>query len=70
MADGDLGLDPLLLRILRCPCPRHSEVTPDPDAGELVCRRCGTGFPVRDGLPVMLLDEARPGPAGIGEAVE
>jgi hypothetical protein len=30
------------------------------------CRRCRTTFPVRDGIPVMLLDDATPGPHGIG----
>jgi hypothetical protein len=35
-------------------------------ATALVCTRCRTSFPIRDGIPVMLLDEATPGPGGIG----
>jgi uncharacterized protein YbaR (Trm112 family) len=59
-----MDLDPLLLEILACPCEHHAPVQPDQDA--LVCTRCRTSFPVRDGIPVMLLDEATPGPQGIG----
>ncbi|MEZ5117156.1 MAG: Trm112 family protein [Candidatus Nanopelagicales bacterium] len=63
---GPLGLDPALLEILACPCDRHAEVAADEVAGALVCTVCATSFPVRDGIPVMLLDEATPGPGGIG----
>jgi uncharacterized protein len=59
-----MDLDPLLLEILACPCEHHAPVQPAQDA--LVCTRCRTSFPVRDGIPVMLLDEATPGPQGIG----
>ncbi len=60
-------IDPRLLEILACPCPQHAPVEPDGDA--LSCTRCRTRFPVRDGIPVMLLDEAEPGPRGIGAEV-
>ena len=60
-------IDPRLLEILACPCPEHAPVEPAEDA--LVCTRCHTAFPVRDGIPVMLLDEAVPGPRGIGTPV-
>lgn len=61
-----VDIDPDLLAILACPCPQHAPVEP---AGEaLKCTICQTTFPVRDGIPVMLLDEATPGPAGIGGA--
>lgn len=53
----DLGVDPLLLELLRCPLPHHAVLRAE--AGELVCTECGAAFPVRDGLPVMLIDEAR-----------
>ena len=44
-----------LLEILACPLD-HSPVT---DATtHLVCTACGRRYPVRDGIPVMLLDEA------------
>ena len=60
-ASGPLGLDPQLLSILACPDTHHSPLTVDEEAGELVCSTCDRAFPVRDGIPVLLLDEARPG---------
>ncbi len=57
---GPLGLDPLLLEILACPDTHHTPLTVDEAASELVCPTCNRGFPVRDGIPVLLLDEARP----------
>ncbi|HEY0841062.1 MAG TPA: Trm112 family protein [Vulgatibacter sp.] len=33
------------------------------DEAELVCLSCAVAFPIRDGIPVMLVDEARPLPA-------
>ena len=65
-----MSIDPLLLEILACPCEHHAPVQPDvadlAGATALVCTRCRTSFPIRDGIPVMLLDEATPGPEGIG----
>jgi uncharacterized protein YbaR (Trm112 family) len=55
-----LGLDPLLLEILACPCEVHAALEVDADRRLLVCSSCRRGFPVRDGIPVMLLDEAVP----------
>jgi uncharacterized protein YbaR (Trm112 family) len=60
---GTLGLDPALLAILACPDTHHSPLTVDVDASELVCPTCSRAFPVRDGIPVLLLDEARQRPA-------
>jgi uncharacterized protein YbaR (Trm112 family) len=54
-----LGIDPALLAILACPDVHHSPLTVDVEAGELVCPTCSRAFPVRDGIPVLLLDEAR-----------
>ncbi|KAA2260937.1 Trm112 family protein [Solihabitans fulvus] len=55
-------LDPQLLEILACPCPEHAPLqvgTPeDAMADFLTCTSCGRAFPVRDGIPVLLLDEA------------
>ncbi len=62
-----MNLDPLLLEILACPCERHEPVRPDEARQALVCTYCATAFPVRDDIPVMLLDEAEPGPNGIGQ---
>lgn len=59
-------LDPVLLEVLACPAPDHAPLhagTPDdPDADALTCTSCGRVFPVRDGIPVLLLDEATGGP--------
>jgi uncharacterized protein YbaR (Trm112 family) len=56
---GPLGLDPELLAILACPDTHHSPLTVDEGASELLCTTCDRAFPVRDGIPVLLLDEAR-----------
>jgi uncharacterized protein YbaR (Trm112 family) len=56
---GPLGLDPVLLEILACPDSHHTRLEVDEQAGELVCPTCSRAFPVRDGIPVLLLDEAR-----------
>ena len=70
IADFDaLGVPRLLAEILACPCPHHVPVRPDVAASTLVCTRCQTTFPVRNGVPVMLLDDATAGPEGIGAAV-
>jgi uncharacterized protein len=51
-------LDPVLLDILVCPDCKGS-LTVDYDHEELICNRCGLIYPVRDDIPVMLVDEAR-----------
>lgn len=55
-------LDEQLLEILACPSEDHAPLTKgtgaDPDADALTCTACGREFPVRDGIPVLLLDEA------------
>ena len=56
---GPLGLDPALLAILACPDTHHSPLVVDEAASGLVCSNCDRAFPVRDGIPVLLLDEAR-----------
>lgn len=61
-------LDADLLEILACPCPAHASLrvgTPeDAHADYLTCTSCDRRFPVRDGIPVLLLDEAEGGPDG------
>jgi len=51
-----MNLDPALLQIIVCPaCRADLEVR----AEELVCTGCGLAYPVRDDIPVLLVDEAR-----------
>jgi uncharacterized protein YbaR (Trm112 family) len=58
-----MNLNPALLEIIVCPDCR-GDLTPDESAEELVCSACGLAYPVRDDIPVLLVDEARrPGPA-------
>ena len=53
-----MNLDPDLLEILACPdC--HASLRADDAASELVCTGCGLAYPVRDDIPVLLVDEAR-----------
>lgn len=52
-------LDPRLLEILVCPVTK-GPLTYDRAAGELVSRSAGLAYPVRDGIPIMLPEEARP----------
>lgn len=61
-----MQLDPMLLEVLRCPCEHHAPLTVDTAAEAVVCTQCETSFPVRNDIPVMLFDEATPGPHGIG----
>lgn len=60
-------LDARLLEILACPsCKSPLRVedalagAPEGVDGELVCTGCGLAYPVRDGIPVLLVDEGRP----------
>ncbi len=48
-------IDEELLEILACPACR-ADVREDGDA--LVCTSCHRRYPVRDGIPIMLVDEA------------
>ncbi|MEA3511363.1 MAG: Trm112 family protein [Actinomycetota bacterium] len=52
-------IDPTLLEIMQCPsCTGTLVERHEPPA--LVCANCGLQYPVRDGIPVMLIDEASP----------
>jgi uncharacterized protein YbaR (Trm112 family) len=50
-------IDPELRSLLVCPVD-HGELTDDEKARRLVCTVCGRRYPVRDGIPVMLVEEA------------
>jgi uncharacterized protein YbaR (Trm112 family) len=60
-------LEPRLLEVLACPCPQHAPLRvgrdADPRAEFLTCTACGRSFPVRDGIPVLLWEEAIPADA-------
>lgn len=56
-ADG--AIDPWLLERLVCPATR-TPLRYDAVAGELISDAAGLAYPVRDGVPVMLIEEARP----------
>jgi uncharacterized protein len=51
-------LDPRLLEILVCPLTK-SALRYDEQAQELISTQAGLAYPVRDGIPIMLVDEAR-----------
>ncbi len=52
-------IDPRLLAMLVCPVTRGN-LDYDRAAGELISRKAGLAYPVRDGIPIMLPEEARP----------
>jgi hypothetical protein len=62
-ADGAFAmtaaLDPRLLEILVCPQTKGPLVY-DREAGELISYKAGLAYPIRDGIPIMLPEEARP----------
>ena len=58
MSDEKSGIDPKLLEILVCPLTKGS-LTYDRDAQELVSEKAQLAYPIRDGIPIMLVDEAR-----------
>ena len=51
-------LDPRLLEILVCPVTK-GPLDYDRVAQELISRKAGLAFPIRDGIPIMLPEEAR-----------
>lgn len=62
---NDMELSPEFMEIAACPAC-HSKFAVDYDNNELVCgsAQCGLAYPVRDGIPILLIDEARPTLAG------
>lgn len=57
-ARGAKPVDPKLLEILVCPLTK-GPLRWDAEAAELISDKAGLAFPVRDGIPIMLVDEAR-----------
>ncbi|MCC7428493.1 MAG: Trm112 family protein [Alphaproteobacteria bacterium] len=52
------SVDPRLLEILVCPLTK-GPLRYDPERQELVSEKAGLAYPIRDGIPIMLVDEAR-----------
>ena len=52
------NLDPKLLEILVCPLTGE-KLCYDATAQELIAKQAGLAYPIRDGIPIMLEDEAR-----------
>jgi uncharacterized protein len=52
-------VDPKLLEILECPVT-HTTLRYDAEAQELISEAARLAYPIRDGIPIMLPDEARP----------
>jgi uncharacterized protein len=53
-----MGVDPKLLEILVCPLTK-GPLRYDAEREELVSEQAGLAYPIRDGIPIMLIDEAR-----------
>ena len=51
-------IDPHLLEILICPVT-GGRLEYDKKAGELISKKAGLAYPIREGVPIMLADEAR-----------
>jgi uncharacterized protein YbaR (Trm112 family) len=58
-------VDQELLEILACPLDKAAVRL---EGDRIVCSSCGRRYPVRDGIPVMLVEEAEVPPAGGGAA--
>jgi uncharacterized protein YbaR (Trm112 family) len=58
-AEPPVPVDPRLLEILVCPLTK-GPLEYDRARGELISRKAGLAYPIRDGIPIMLPEEARP----------
>jgi uncharacterized protein len=59
MTDKPKPVDPKLLDLLVCPLTK-GPLRYDRERQELVSEQAGLAYPIRDGIPIMLVDEARP----------
>lgn len=57
--EGEVGVDPRLLELLVCPLTK-GPLRWDRAKNELVSEQAGLAYPIRDGIPIMLVEEARP----------
>lgn len=58
MPDRVPGIDPKLMEILVCPVSK-GPLRYDSERKELISDKAGLAYPIRDGIPIMLPDEAR-----------
>ncbi len=58
MGDAKSGVDPKLLELLVCPLTKGA-LRYDAKRGELISDQAHLAYPIRDGVPIMLVDEAR-----------
>ena len=58
MSDTKPGVDPKLLELLVCPLTKET-LRYDSERGELISDQAQLAYPIRDGVPIMLVDEAR-----------
>lgn len=58
MSEAGVQVDPRLLEILVCPVTK-GPLRLDREKGELVSDKAGLAYPIRDGIPIMLPEEAR-----------
>jgi uncharacterized protein len=56
--DRNRGIDPKLLELIVCPLTKAT-LEYDAVRGELISRAAKLAYPIRDGIPIMLVDEAR-----------
>ena len=56
---AEAGPDPRLLELLVCPLTKTA-LRYDTTNNELISESAGLAYPIRDGIPIMLVDEARP----------
>lgn len=59
MSEKPGNVDPKLLEFLVCPLTK-GPLTYDTARQELISAQAGLAYPIRDGIPIMLPDEARP----------
>lgn len=58
MTEDKSGVDPKLLEILVCPLTK-GPLDYDKKNNELISKQANLAYPIRDGIPIMLVDEAR-----------
>ncbi len=53
------SIDPMMLKVLVCP-KTHAPLIYDRDAAELISKKARLAYPIREGVPILLVEEARP----------